>query len=94
MLRDVLESGVVEKDKAYCLKHQTGNARDYFKKHHTNIALEPIRIPEYSSEKSRPLNASYKNKGSGEGSLASDCFPDNPNKQVFDYVAEPVCVQE
>ena len=216
LLRDVLESGVVEKDKAYCLKHQAGNARDYFKKHHTNIALEPVnvtkdgksqtikaqyqntsivniccytstygatgvaepvifqtprgnneggckykksptlmangswqennkvvkpvcvaqrgryedtgnrskktagkvgqyfeargdektnalttvqkdnmvaepvRIPEYSSEKSRPLNASYKNKGSGEGSLASDCFPDNPNKQVFDYVAERV----
>ena len=90
LLRDVLESGVVEKDKAYCLKHQAGNARDYFKKHHTNIALEPVRIPEYSSEKSRPLNASYKNKGSGEGSLASECFPDNPNKQVFDYIAEPV----
>lgn len=90
LLRDVLESGVVEKDKTYCLKHQAGNARDYFKKHHTNIAFEPVRIPEYSSEKSRPLNASYKNKGSGEGSLASECFPDNPNKQVFDYVAEPV----
>ena len=93
LLRDVLESGVVEKDKAYCLKHQAGNARDYFKKHHTNIALEPVRIPEYSSKKSRPLNASYKNKGSGEGSLASECFPDNPNKQVFDYIAEPVIFQ-
>lgn len=50
------------------------------------------RIPEYSSEKSRPINASYAHKGSGEGSLASDCFPDNPNKQVFDYIAEPVRV--
>lgn len=48
------------------------------------------RIPEYSSEKSRPINASYAHKGSGEGSLASDCFPDNPNKQVFDYIAEPI----
>lgn len=48
------------------------------------------RIPEYSSEKSRPINASYAHKGSGEGSLASECFPDNPNKQVFDYIAEPV----
>ena len=54
------------------------------------MVAEPVRIPEYSSDKARPLNASYKNKGSGEGSLASDCFPDNPNKQVFDYVAEPV----
>ena len=98
LLKDILESGVVEKDKGCCLKHQAGNARDYFKKHHTNIKFEsvaePVCIPEYSSDKARPLNASYKNKGSGEGSLASDCFPDNPNKQVFDYIAEPVCVQE
>lgn len=56
------------------------------------MVAEPVRIPEYSSDKARPLNASYKNKGSGEGSLASDCFPDNPNKQVFDYIAEPVNV--
>lgn len=50
-----------------------------------------IRLPEYGNEdKSRPLGASYKNKGAGEGSLAIDCFPDNPNKQKFDYVAEPV----
>lgn len=90
LLRDVLESGVVDREKAYCLKHQAGNARDFFKKHHTNIALEPIRIPDYAIDKSRPLTASYKNKGNGEGSLASECFPDNPNKQVFDYVAEPV----
>ena len=55
-----------------------------------NAVAELVRIPEYSSEKSRPLNASYKNKGSGEGSIASECFPDNPNKQVFDYIAEPV----
>lgn len=130
LLKDILESGIVEKEKGYCLKHQAGNARDYFKKHHTNIAFQPInitkdgkshtikaqyfkngianfitngkhiasavavpiRIPEYSSDKARPLSASYKNKGCGEGTLASDCFPNNPNKQVFDYVAEPIRV--
>lgn len=48
------------------------------------------RIPKYTEDKSRPLTATYKNKGSGEGSLVSECFPDNPNKQVFDYIAEPV----
>ena len=51
------------------------------------------RIPKYAEDKSRPLTATYKNKGCGEGSLASDCFPDNPNKQVFDYIAEPVIFQ-
>ncbi len=51
---------------------------------------EPVRIPNYSTEKSRPLSASYAHKGDGEGSLKCDAFPDNPNKQVFDFVAEPV----
>lgn len=48
-VRDILEYGVFEKRKAYCLKHQAGNARDYFKKasyqHYgaTGIA-EPIQV--------------------------------------------------
>ena len=55
--------------------------------------LDGSRIPEYGSEdKARPVTACYAYKGSGEGSLATECFPDNPNKQVRDYVAEPVGV--
>lgn len=131
LLKDILESGVVDKDKSYCLKHQAGNTRDYFKKHHTGIAYEPvnacedgktrtikaqyakngianfitngghpatgvaetIRIPPYGNdEKSRPIRASYAYKGAGAGSLQSECFPDNPNKQVSDYIAKPVRV--
>lgn len=93
LLRDVLESGMTDKDKAYCLKHQAGKARDYFKKHHTNIALEPVRIPDYANaDKGRPLTASYCYKGDGEGSLADKCFTDNPNKQKVDYVCEPIQV--
>lgn len=42
LLKDILEDGLVEKDKAYCLKHQAGNARDYFKKHHTQIKFESV----------------------------------------------------
>lgn len=45
MLRDILESGVVDREKAYCLKHQQENARDYFKKKHTQIAFEHIEYP-------------------------------------------------
>ena len=92
LLKDILEDGCfVPKDKAYCLKHQAGNARDYFKKHHTDVKFE--RVPEYGiCGKARPISASYAHKGSGEGSLACDAFPDNPSKQVFDYVAEPVNV--
>lgn len=228
LLKDVLETGVIDKDKAYCLKHQAGNTRDYFKKHHTQVAAEPVyigevpehkgtyrngkqasqqyrvydtngksvavttcaitnvaepvgigyrgrmedgkwvkrfesngepkanalttaqtdsmvaepirvgdlpngkgkisgsqatriysldgksvnlvangggqgaktglyaipvRIPEYgNADKSRPVRASYCHKGSGEGSLQTEAFPDNPNKQVSDYVAESVTI--
>jgi DNA (cytosine-5)-methyltransferase 3A len=91
LLKDILETGTIDKDKAYCLKHQAGNIRDYFKKHHTQIACEPVRIPEYGNpDKSRPVRASYAYKGSGEGTLNTEAFPNNPNKQVSDYVAEPV----
>lgn len=93
LLRDILEHGIVDREKAYCLKHQAGNSRDYFKKHHTQIAFEPVRVSEYGVEgKSRPVTASYAYKGDGEGSLASEAFTDNPSKQKRDYSAEPVRV--
>ena len=44
LLKDILESGIVDKEKAYALKHQAGNARDYIKKHHTAVAFEPCVI--------------------------------------------------
>lgn len=59
LLRDILEDGVAEKDKGYCLKHQAGNARDYFKKHHTNIKFEPVNTT--ADGKSQTLKAQYKN---------------------------------
>lgn len=46
LLKDILESGYVDREKSYCLKHQAGNARDYFKKHHTQIAFEPVKFNE------------------------------------------------
>lgn len=56
-----------------------------------NILIGVARIPEYGNpSKARALGSSYANKGCGEGSLKTDAFPDNPNKQVFDYVTEPV----
>jgi len=44
MLADIFDVGFTDRDKAYCLKHQAGNIRDYFKKHHSNIAYEPVRV--------------------------------------------------
>lgn len=90
-VRDILEYGVFEKRKAYCLKHQAGNARDYFKKHHTNIAFVPVRVPEFTEEtKSRALSASYANKGADEGTLADKAFNEDSHKQRCDFIAEAV----
>lgn len=56
LLRDVLDDCcLAEKDKAYCLKHQAGNARDYFKKHHTNVKFEPVNVT--SEGKSQTVKA-------------------------------------
>ena len=44
LLEDMLNDGIVTKDKAYCLKHQEGNARDHFKKHHTDIKYEAVNV--------------------------------------------------
>lgn len=84
--KDILESGVAEKAKAYCLKHQAGNTRDYFKKHHTQIAFEPIPISPLKSGKSRTVTAGYANKGC-KHIIDSNASP-NPNKQTWDCVAE------
>ena len=49
LLKDILEHGIVDKEKSYCLKHQSGNTRDYFKKHHTQIVFEPVRVGDIGS---------------------------------------------
>ena len=95
VLRDILESGedLTTNEKSYCLTARYSGACPWntIERNQRTMIAEPIRIPEYGEhDKSRPLRASYSHKGSGEGSLKSDAFPDNPNKQVFDYVAEPV----
>lgn len=58
MLCDILESGFVDREKSYCLKHQAGNTRDYFKKRHTQVAFEPIRIGTIESNTHSKYHAS------------------------------------
>lgn len=92
LLKDILETGedLTGNDKSFCLTSSYGGAVAWntIERNQRNMVAE--RIPEYSCDKSRPLTASYANKSSTEGSLPSNCFPDNPNKQVWDMVAEPV----
>jgi DNA (cytosine-5)-methyltransferase 3A len=45
--QDIIDSGIVENEKAYCLTLRRGNARDYFKKCQSNIVFEPNAEGEY-----------------------------------------------
>ena len=95
LLKDILEAGVdlLSQDKALCVTARISGSTPKHTIEKRFGSMVAVRIPPYGNEeKARPLSASYKNKGSGEGSLATECFPDNPNKQVFDYVAEPIRV--
>lgn len=101
LLRDVLDCAFPYGEtngKAFALtaSYWKGQPKDKIldKSQRTHVA-EPVRIPAYGlDEKARCLTASYAYKGSGAGSLISEAFPDNPNKQVRDYIAEPVNVTE
>lgn len=85
-LKDILESGCTDKDKAYCLKHQAGNTRDCFKKHHTQVAFEPVGV-------------GYRNRRNEDGRLSRRFETDGDAKAnalttvVTDsMVAEPIRV--
>jgi DNA-cytosine methyltransferase len=48
--QDILDDGLAEKEKAYCIKLCRGNARDYFKKKQTNIVFCPNKHGKYKVE--------------------------------------------
>lgn len=131
LLRDILEYGVTDKGKAYFLKHQAGNARDYFKKHHTQVAFVPVCLMPVNDKngKSQTIKAQYMNSNesnfccykstfgatgvavpvnplrNGKGRCVTSVYSckgaahvlesnysDDPNKQKWDSIAEPVRV--
>ena len=93
LLKDILETGNTDREKAHALISGAGRTttREYFDKQQGTMAYEPVRVPEYgSTDKSRPVSFSYAQQGAGQ--VAKNCFPENPNKQLYDYVSEPVKV--
>lgn len=95
LLKDILETGadLTSNDKSFVLtaSYDGAVAWNTIERSQRPMVAEPVRLPEYgNNDKSRPVRASYAYKGSGEGSLLTEAFPENPNKQVSDYVAEPL----
>ena len=84
LLRDILESGVVGRDKPYHLlvTHQ-GKARDYFQKQHAQIVCEPVGTTK--DGKSFALTAYY---STGQN------VPHTLTKHKGSMVAEPVRIPE
>lgn len=85
-LKDILESGRVDKDKAYCLKHQAWNARDYFKKHHTQVAFEPVGVG-YRNRRNEDgkLTRRFETDGDAKANALTTVYTDS-------MVAEPIRV--
>ena len=52
LLKDILESGIVDREKGYCLlaTHGKKNQDDYFNKYQGQIAFEPLRIGTIENE--------------------------------------------
>jgi len=80
---------VALREKANCLCGNRGGtslAHDLEKAKH-NYVGEPVRVPEYGTDKARPLNAHYSNNCGG---FEHRMFSENPNKQQVDMIASPV----
>ena len=82
LLKDILETGVTEKEKSYTLKTHQGDKRDYFIKQHNQIAFEPICLTKDC--KCHAIKAQYAKNGIANfvtnGGFAATA------------VAEPVCL--
>lgn len=89
LLKDVLE-GCTDRDKARAVISSVGRTttREYFEKSQNTMAFEPVNP--LASGKARCVTAGYANKGSKH--ILESNYSDNPSKQTWDSVAEPVRV--
>ena len=89
LLKDILQTDSY-RDKATCLAANRGghSLTNDLKDSRYTYACE--RILAYSTEKSRPLEATYQKAGCGESSLKQRMFSQNPRRQQVDLIAEPL----
>jgi DNA (cytosine-5)-methyltransferase 3A len=89
LLKDVLD-GVTDRTKARTVIGSIGRTteREYFIKAQGTMTFEPV-FP-LKSEKARCVTAGYANKGAAH--ILESYYSDNPSKQKWDSVAEPVAI--
>lgn len=95
LLRDVLETGVAWREKAYTLKANYARGMTAQQAvdggHFPKPAVAELLCPAKNG-KARSVTAGYCRKGTSPASLLLDGIPnpEKPEKQIFDFVAEPV----
>lgn len=97
-ISDILESNVGkpinicvnEKSRTIKAQYQQSSIANFVTNGGHNATGVAQRIPTYGNkEKSRPVKASYANKGAEQGSLKTECFPAGTVKEKSDYIVEP-----
>lgn len=97
-ISDILESNVGkpinicvdEKSRTIKAQYQQSSIANFVTNGGHDATGVAQRIPAYGNqEKSRPVKASYANKGAGQGSLKTECFPAGTVKEKSDYIVEP-----
>lgn len=90
LLRDVLESGVCWRENAYTMRANYGKqtSANMFGSHFpAPMVAEPVCINHLGSQKSRTIDA---HMGNLENNLVPRISNENPAKQQYDCIAEPV----
>lgn len=93
LLKDVLDSAVAWREKAYTIDanyYKATDGTDPFGGHQSNNRMMAAeRIPPYGNEdKSRPVCFSYAQQGAKQ--IVKNCYSES---QHYDYIAEPVCLR-
>lgn len=93
LLKDILDKGadLTTNEKSYTLTAHYGSACPFNTIERSQRTMVVERIPTYGAKnKSRPVIAGYSKRGDGESCLKADAFPDNPDKQLSDFIAEQI----
>ena len=87
LLKDIILGAEAERDKGYAVTHITGNSRDYFKKHHTNIAFEPVATASRGRNPQGEYAQQYEAREDGKANAITTVHKDS-------MVSEPVCLRQ
>ena len=90
LLRDILETGIAWQEKSFCIaatEYKGSNPQQTLSKHRRTMVAEPIVVNGMKNGKARTVDA---HMGRLENNLVPRINNQNPAKQQYDCIAEPV----